>query len=207
MSCILQNREICRRWMGVLLSGDIITPGYYKLEDKTKEVLEPDGWFHTGDIGEITPDGLLRIIDRKKNIFKLSQGEYIAVEKVESVFTKCDMVEQIWVYGNSYHSALVAVVVSAEMPIKAWAKENGVEEDMAAICANDGAKKAVLDAISKTGRNSKLHGFELPKAVHLEPVAFDIDRNLITPTFKLKRPQLLKYYQAQVDSMYKTLGM
>mmetsp|Transcript_20118 Transcript_20118/g.50689 ORF Transcript_20118/g.50689 Transcript_20118/m.50689 type:complete len:653 (-) Transcript_20118:97-2055(-) len=186
----------------VLIRGDIITAGYYKLEDTTREVLEPGGWFHTGDIGEIADEGVLKIIDRKKNIFKLSQGEYIAVEKVEAAFGKCDMVEQIWVYGNSYHSALVCVVVPAEGPLKHWAKENGASGDVAELCGDEAAKKAVLDALVKTGRSSGLKGFEIVKAVHLEPEAFDVERNLITPTFKLKRPQLLKRYQAEVDAMY-----
>ena len=84
-----------RTFPQVLLRGGIIFGGYLKLESTTKEVLEPDGWFHTGDIGEILPDGSLKIIDRKKNIFKLSQGEYIAVEKVEAAFGKSDFVDTV----------------------------------------------------------------------------------------------------------------
>lgn len=186
----------------VLINGGIISKGYYKLESTTKEVLEPSGWFHTGDIGEITGDGVLKIIDRKKNIFKLSQGEYVAVEKVESVFGKSDLVDQVWVYGNSYHNALVAVVVPATGPLKDWAEEAGVEGEVAELCQKKEAEKAVLDAMVKTGRSSGLKGFEIVKAVHLEAKHFDVERNLITPTFKLKRPQLLKYFEKEVDEMY-----
>ena len=73
-------------------------------------MLEADGWFHTGDVAQIQPDGAVKIIDRKKNIFKLSQGEYIAVEKLESEFKKCSYVNQIWVYGARL-PLLAAVVV------------------------------------------------------------------------------------------------
>jgi len=191
----------------VLVKGDIIFEGYYQLEEKTTEVLEPSGWFHTGDIGEILPDGSLKIIDRKKNIFKLSQGEYVAVEKVESVYSKSNMVDQIWVYGNSFHSSLVCVVVPNTAAIAAWAKEKGMQrQELEEICATAEAREAVLSELVKTGREGGLKGFEIVKGVRLEPKPFDQARDLITPTFKLKRPQLLKYYQAEVDAMYAAMG-
>jgi len=75
--------------------------GYFKLPDKTAETIDEKGWVHTGDIGMILPNGSLKIIDRKKNIFKLSQGEYIAPEKLENAYSEVDLVKQIFIYGDS----------------------------------------------------------------------------------------------------------
>ena len=175
--------------------------GYYKDQTKTDEVLEKDGWFHTGDIGVLTKAGALKIIDRKKNIFKLSQGEYVAVEKLESVYKKNLVSEQVWVYGNSFKSTLIAVVVpSAEL--KKWAAANGIEGDMAAICKNGKAKEYVLSELTSTGKAEKLKGFELVKSVELVPTPFTIEEDLLTPTFKFKRPQLQKRFQKEIDAMY-----
>eukprot|EP00494_Astrolonche_serrata_P033700 UN33969 len=94
----------------ILLSGDSIMKGYLKNEKATKTTLV-NGWLHTGDVGRLNPNGTLSIIDRKKNIFKTSFGEYIAVEKVEGCYSKAASVNQLWVYGNSFKSFVVAVVV------------------------------------------------------------------------------------------------
>uniref|UniRef100_A0A0D9V466 Long-chain-fatty-acid--CoA ligase n=1 Tax=Leersia perrieri TaxID=77586 RepID=A0A0D9V466_9ORYZ len=189
--------EICIR-------GDTLFSGYYKREDLTKEVLV-NGWFHTGDIGEWQPDGSMKIIDRKKNIFKLSQGEYVAVENLENIFGQTPGVDSIWVYGNSFESCLVAVVNPNKQALERWAESNGVTGDFASICEDPKAKEFILGELTKIGKEKKLKGFELIKAVHLEPVPFDMDRDLITPTYKKKRPQLLKYYQSVIDSMYKNM--
>ncbi|KAI3792612.1 hypothetical protein L2E82_06495 [Cichorium intybus] len=190
--------EICIR-------GDTLFLGYHKRDDLTKEVLI-DGWFHTGDIGEWQADGSMKVIDRKKNIFKLSQGEYVAVENLENVYGLVSAVDEIWVYGNSFESFLVAVVIPNKHAVENWAVAHNISDNFTALCENPKTKEYILGELNKIGKDKKLKGFEFIKCVHLEPKPFDMDRDLLTPTFKKKRPQLLKYYQKTIDDMYKSLN-
>nr|CAB3469820.1 unnamed protein product [Digitaria exilis] len=189
--------EICIR-------GSVLFSGYYKREDLVQEVMI-DGWFHTGDVGEWQPDGSLKVIDRKKNIFKLSQGEYVAVENLENVYGVLQEIDSIWVYGNSFESFLVAVVNPNQQVLERWAEQNGITGSFAELCENSRAKDFVLAELTKIAKEKKLKGFEFIKAIHLEPLPFDIERDLITPTYKKKRPQLLKYYQGEIDALYKAV--
>lgn len=188
----------------VCIRGKSVFVGYHKREDLTQDVMV-DGWFHTGDIGEWQQDGALKLIDRKKNIFKLSQGEYVAVENLENVYSFCPLIESIWVYGNSLESSLVAVIVPNQAALEDWAEANAVEGDFAAICDSSKARDHVLHELDALARSKKLRGFEFIKALHLEPQAFDIERDLLTPTYKKKRPQLLKYYKETIDNLYKSI--
>ncbi|XP_021894818.1 long chain acyl-CoA synthetase 4-like [Carica papaya] len=188
--------EICIR-------GNTLFSGYYKRDDLTKEVLI-DGWLHTGDVGEWQPDGSMKIIDRKKNIFKLSQGEYVAVENLENIYALASGIDSIWVYGNSFESFLVAVVNPNKQALESWAEENGISGDFDSLCENPKAKEHILGELTKIAKEKKLKGFEFIKAIHLDPVPFDIERDILTPTYKKKRPQLQKYYQDVIDKMYKS---
>ncbi|KAL4566672.1 hypothetical protein LXL04_030792 [Taraxacum kok-saghyz] len=176
---------------------------YYKREDLIKEVLV-DGWFHTGDIGEWQPDGSMKIIDRKKNMFKLSQGEYVSVENLETIFFLVPSIDSIWVYGNSFESFLVAVVNPNKESLEQWVVENGVSGDFSTICENPKTNAYILGELLRIAKEKKLTGFEIVKAVHIDAVPFDMERDLLTPTFKKKRAQFLKYYQSVVNGMYKS---
>ncbi|BAU00640.1 hypothetical protein VIGAN_10225100 [Vigna angularis var. angularis] len=187
----------------ICVKGKTLFSGYYKREDLTKEVLI-DEWFHTGDIGEWQPNGSMKIIDRKKNIFKLSQGEYVAVENLENIYGQVSCIESIWVYGNSFEAFLVAVVNPRKEALEQWAQENAISKDFNSLCEDARAKSYILAELSKIGKEKKLKGFEFIKGVHLDPIPFDMERDLITPTYKKKRPQLLKFYQNAIDNMYKS---
>merc|ERR1719191_1515558 len=121
--------EVCTR-------GAVNFSGYHKNQEETDKVLEADGWLHTGDIGRWNPDGTLSIIDRKKNIFKLAQGEYIAAEKIEMIVSKSKYVAQPWIYGNSFLPMLVAVVTPDWVNLKAAAQAGGwFVDDQVALAA------------------------------------------------------------------------
>ncbi|GMF18703.1 unnamed protein product [Phytophthora fragariaefolia] len=110
----------------ILVRGPMIFAGYYKEPEKTREAIDERGWFHTGDIGCWNADGTLSIIDRKKNIFKLAQGEYVAAEKIENIYAKSKYVAQIFAYGDSLQSCLVGIVVPDPETAEAWAQEKGL---------------------------------------------------------------------------------
>lgn len=188
------------------IKGPSVFTGYYKDTKKTEEVLDPDGWFHTGDIAEISAEGAIKIVDRKKSIFKLAQGEYVAVEKVEGCYKKDSFVEQIWVYGNSFKHALVAIVVPKEAKVLEWAKHHHKSGSFKELCKDNDLKKAIFESLTATAKAAKLKGFEIAKAIELESELFSVENDLLTPTFKSKRPQLQKKYQATIDAMYENMA-
>ncbi|KAL0921941.1 hypothetical protein M5K25_005892 [Dendrobium thyrsiflorum] len=192
--------EICVR-------GPIIFQGYYKDDVQTKEIVDEDGWLHTGDIGLWLPGGRLKIIDRKKNIFKLAQGEYIAPEKIENVYAKCKFIAQCFVYGDSFKSCLVAVVAVEPEILKMWAATERIQYDnLEQLCSDPRARAAVLAEMDEVGKQAQLRGFEFAKAVTLVLEPFTTENGLLTPTFKIKRPQAKAYFATAIAEMYEELS-
>ncbi|KJE90154.1 fatty acyl-CoA synthetase [Capsaspora owczarzaki ATCC 30864] len=187
------------------IRGNNVFKGYFKDPKKTAEDLDADGWFHTGDVGMWNEDGSLSIIDRKKNIFKLAQGEYVAAEFLEGVFQKSKWILQVFVYGNSLKTTLLAVVVLDPDTIKPWAKSQGLSEDLNALAANADVQKMVLDDMTAVGKAEGLKGFEFVKGIIVESEPFAVENDLLTPTFKLRRPNATQKYKAQLEEKYKTV--
>jgi len=198
--------EICMR-------GKNVMQGYLKLESETAAVLSPDGWLRTGDVGQWNLDGSLTIVDRKKNIFKLAQGEYIAVESVEGVVAKSKFVMQCWVYGNSFENSLVAVIVPDKDAVMGLCKRRGVAAaDLSAACQDLSVQASILTDVRECCVAAGLRGYEHPKALYLETCdltdlgqGFTVQNDCLTPSMKLRRPQLLRRYSTQVDAMYAQL--
>ncbi|RDX80169.1 Long chain acyl-CoA synthetase 1, partial [Mucuna pruriens] len=153
------------------------------------------------DIGELHPNGVVKIIDRKKNLIKLSQGEYIALEHLENVYGITPIVEDVSIFINSviFKSALVAVVVPNEEITKKWAYSNGHMAPFSELCSLDQLKKYVLSELKMTAEKNKLKGFEYIKGVVLDPQPFDMERDLVTSTMKKRRNNMLKYYQVSLS--------
>ena len=193
--------EICVRGLNCFT-------GYYKDEEKTRETIDDDGWVHSGDIGMWDARGRLVIIDRKKNIFKLSQGEYVAPEKIEAVLCKNAFVQQTFVYGNSLRSACVAIIVPYKEQLMNWASEESIEGSFEEVCKNAKAIEKIEQEIMKFGRtgSNDLKGFEIPRKVCLEPEVFTVENNLLTPKFSLKRFEAEKRFKDQIEAMYESLS-
>lgn len=197
----------------ILIRGPSVFREYYKNDEETKKVLDADGWFHTGDIGLVDEMGRFKIIDRKKNVLKLSQGEYISPERIENVYLgSTGIVSSAFVHGDPTESTLVAVFgidPPTFAPFASKILQRTVEptdvEGLRAAAQDPKVKQAFLKMLDKIGRKHKFNSFERVRAIYLDIEPFTIDNELLTPTLKLKRPQSAKAFRQQIDAMYKEI--
>ncbi|MFF5424608.1 MULTISPECIES: AMP-dependent synthetase/ligase [unclassified Streptomyces] len=185
----------------ILLRGPGIMEGYHGLPEKTAEVLESDGWFHTGDIGELSADGYLKITDRKKDLIKTSGGKYIAPAEVEGQFKAvCPFVSNILVHGadRNFCTALIAL---DEPAILGWAAEHGLAgKTYAEVVAAPQTEKMVQGYVDRLNQN--LQRWQTIKKFRLLPRDLDIEHGELTPSLKLKRPVVERAYKDLIEDMY-----
>nr|XP_023473506.1 long-chain-fatty-acid--CoA ligase 6 isoform X9 [Equus caballus] len=196
------NYWTCKGEGEICVKGPNVFKGYLKDPDRTKEALDSDGWLHTGDIGKWLPAGTLKIIDRKKHIFKLAQGEYVAPEKIENIYIRSEPVAQIYVHGDSLKAFLVGIVVPDPEVMPSWAQKRGIEGTYVELCTNRELKKAILEDMVSLGKEGGLHSFEQVKAIHIHSDMFSVQNGLLTPTLKAKRPELREYFKKQIEDLY-----
>jgi long-chain acyl-CoA synthetase len=184
----------------ILCKGPNVMMGYYKDPEKTAEVLV-DGYFHTGDIGEIDTEGFLKITDRKKEMFKTSGGKYIAPQLIENAMKQSRFIEQIMVIGDG--EKMPAAFIQPNFAfVKDWARIHNVEigQDNAQIVSNEKVKERINQEIETL--NEKFGNWEKIKKFELTPDVWSIEAGHLTPTMKLKRKIVMEKYKGLYDKIY-----
>jgi long-chain acyl-CoA synthetase len=193
--------ELCVR-------GPILFKGYLCSPEITRETVDKDGWLHSGDVAMILPEhgNAFRIIDRVKNMFKLQQGEYIAPEKVENKLADCKYIEQVFIYGDSFQSYLVGIIVPKSKDIIDFLTKKGIsnvtKENYKDYFDDPDLIKDILKEIDTYSRKNDIKGFEIIKKVYISKEPFTIDNNLLTTTMKIRRHAAKKYFLKEIENMY-----
>ncbi|WP_435130450.1 AMP-dependent synthetase/ligase [Actinacidiphila sp. bgisy144] len=185
----------------ILLRGPGIMQGYHGLPEQTAEVLEPDGWFHTGDVGELSPDGFLKITDRKKDLIKTSGGKYIAPAEVEGQFKAvCPFVSNVLVIGGgrNFCSALLAL---DEPALLGWAGDNGLAGRSYAELVGTEQVRELIDGYVQE-LNAGLQRWQKIRQFRILPRDLDVEHGDLTPSLKLKRPVVEREFAPLIDEMY-----
>ena len=198
--------EICFR-------GDTVFKGYFRNPEETNRILDKDGWLHSGDVGVIlTGSGnSIKIIDRVKSLFKLSQGEYVAPDKVQTILVNSKYINQIFLYGDSHFSYAIALIYPELKECVDFLKnknnneisnKNSDEIKIEDICDNKDLKNEIIKDCDEIGRKYDLKGFELPKKILILKEPFTLENNLLTPTLKLKGKEIKNKYSKEIKDMY-----
>ncbi|KAI7867692.1 hypothetical protein BDF14DRAFT_1800780 [Spinellus fusiger] len=187
----------------IWVRGSSVTTGYWKQEELTKETITEDGWLKTGDVGEWNEDGTLSVIDRIKNLVKLSNGEYIALEKLESVYKTAMGVANVCVHADSQCARPVALVVAVEAQLRSLAKQVDVNatRELSVLCEDPKITKAVLEQLQSEAKKAKFKPAEVVVAVHLCSEEWTSENGLLTAAQKLKRMAINTKYKTDIEAM------
>ncbi|OBA20033.1 acetyl-CoA synthetase-like protein [Metschnikowia bicuspidata var. bicuspidata NRRL YB-4993] len=194
----------------VLLTGASVTSSYFKNEKETKDSFTEDGWFKTGDIGQWTASGALQIIDRKKNLVKTANGEYIALEKLESTYRSNSLVANICVYADQSKVKPIAIILPNEPHLKNLLKDDKLvhadslhSKELGDFYTDKKVIAAVHNSLLQTGKTQGLKGIELIQNVVLIDEEWTPQNGFVTSAQKLQRKKILEAYKTQIDKAYK----
>ncbi|HEX7668307.1 MAG TPA: long-chain fatty acid--CoA ligase [Polyangiaceae bacterium] len=183
----------------ILIYGTGVMAGYHRLEDATRDVLTPDGGLRTGDLGRFDADGFLYITGRVKELFKLSNGKYVAPALLEEKIQLSPFIAQCVVYGDDKpHN--VAMIVPDLDSLGSWAKEKGLAASPKELLGDPATKALYASELEKFGKDFK--GYERIKDFFFETELLTTDNGMLTPTLKLKRRNVLKRYEERFKSLY-----
>ena len=198
---VLPNVEVKIAEDGEILTrGDHVMVGYYKKEAETKEAIDADGWFYTGDIGHIDEDGMLKITDRKKNLIVTSGGKNIAPQPIENGFVTSPLIDQAVMIGDQ-RKFCSAVIVPSEEGCVSWAESQGLKySSYAELIALEPLKEKIGSEIERLSSN--LARYETIKKFIFAKQQFTIESGELTPSLKVKRREVEKNYKAEIDAMY-----
>lgn len=199
---VLKNVEVKIAEDGeILCKGPNVMRGYYKEPEKTKEVINGDGFFHTGDIGELDSDGFLKITDRKKEMFKTSGGKYVAPQLIENQMKQSRFIAELMVVGEG--EKMPAALIQPDFDfVREWARRKHIEvgDSNADLINNAQVKARIQEEVDFY--NQKFGGWEKIKKFELTPDVWSIEGEHLTPTMKLKRRNIIKLYQKLYDGIY-----
>lgn len=187
----------------IWLRGPSVMDGYYENEAETAEAITADGWLKTGDIGEFDDRGHLKLIDRKKNLIKTLNGEYIALEKLESIYRSAHVVANICCYADAQKAKPIAIIVPAEPALLKLAQSIGVSgTSLEELAHNKKLQSAVLKELQSAGRQGGLSGIEIIDGVVVSDEEWTPQNGLVTAAQKLNRRDILTKFRKEVDAAY-----
>ncbi|KAH3745124.1 long-chain fatty-acid-CoA ligase FadD9 [Pelomyxa schiedti] len=190
----------------ICVKTPIMATEYYNNPTETAFAFDSEGFFHTGDIVEVVEPSRIRIVDRKKFIFKLSQGEFIAPQSVEEAYSECPLVQQIFITCENvtqfHQHAVIAIVVPNETQLRRTLKDSTTPWTL--LVQSPLAHKTVMSHLVETGKRLHLRPFEVPALLLLEPISWTIESGLLTVIQKKNRPSLDAKYQSRIRECFIT---
>ncbi len=183
----------------ILVKGDIVFQGYYENEEATKEVLDPEGWLHTGDIGDFDKEGFLYITDRKKDLIVTAGGKNIAPANIENALKSTQYVSGAFAFGDK-KPYITALVTLDPDEMATFAESNGLENDMFKLVAEPKVQELVKQAVAHV--NESVGRVEQVKRFRILPIDFTQETGELTPTLKLKRKVVVERYGQWIEEMY-----